>query len=77
MEININLIINDLDAIKEKLVEGYGEDFDEDDVREFLEERITARSKEPELFEVEGGDTDGWLVGNGEFERLIEELKEV
>ena len=73
VEIRLNLIIRDMEAIKKDLLNYWGE-ISDDSIREYFEERINANSKN-EAFEIEGGDCDGWLIQNAYFDEFRKELE--
>ena len=75
VEIRLNLLIRDINAIKKDLLNYWGE-ISDDSIREYFEERINASSKN-EAFEIEGGDCDGWLIQNAYFDEFRKELEKI
>ena len=75
MEVNItlNLLIRDINSIKEEILRDW-EEITDDSIREYFENYIEAHSKN-DAFEIEGGDCDGWLIQNAYFNEFKKELE--
>ena len=71
--ITLNLLIRDINSIKEVILRDWDEITD-DSIIEYFEDNIEAHSKN-EAFEIEGGDCDGWLIADANFNELKKELE--
>ena len=73
--IKVNLIVDDIERFKKVIASEYDcykEEIPDDIIEDYINKHIVAHNKCGDVFLVEGGETDGWLVQ----ELDLKELKE-